>query len=449
VYLSTPARSTKRISPGKMRKITLACVAAGSYVLLGSLNASAHHSVSPSRNNIRWSTGSAPTPKPGYRSNVGGWLVRDEALRRRGYTPGTGSCVRNPLTCSSGAWANPSVIFPAFASDRLGGRFLDSQLRSVRIFSADIRPKTGNEMRVAVRLVFDGYSKKGTAPLRRTTTFWAPSKTYKYNLGEQCEDSRYKASGMSGFFNRNPWGWERHFAFDTDRSKMCDDYTRFGLTSKIYAGRDGTANEEIIINTGDFPNPVEITVLSNGYAVAYVRCSLGTRTCQWTYPSIWSKGTADGAMWTSATFSATPNQYKDSIHRGWARAFANADKATSQPIDQNGGQQNQNLSIAAQSMYILKARCVEAANRLARTGNSHGSGAVIDTAENCLRIAGTGSSNSSNAPDLVVDPRAIGEASSSYQEKNVCQLLPASVRQTLSTELTRLGRPHSARCSGG
>lgn len=297
-------------------------------------------------------------------------------------------------------------------------------------------------MRVAVRLYFDGFSKKTTPPLRRTTVFWAPDKTYTRNLGFQCESDNYMASGLSGFVNADgPWGLERHFSFDTDKATRCDDW--FTLT--------GASNQYNIINTGDFPDPVEVTVLSNNYAVAYVRCYLTTQTCQWTYPSIWSKGTSSGPMWTDAFISADQyTEYRDSIHRGWTRAFANADKVTSQPIDQTGGQLNQNLSIAAQSMYILKARCAAAADKLSETTSANGSAAttVIDTGENCLRYAGTGSSNNSNSPYLVVDPRAIGKRGSSPQDKNVCQLLSTSVRQKLATELTRLGRPHSPRCTG-
>jgi len=422
--------------------LKLSLLSATAFLCLGSLHVSAHHSVTPSSRNRSWSIGSAPTPKPGYRSNVGGWLVRDEALRRQsGYTPGSGSCVRNPLTCSSNDSANPKSIFPAFAADRLGGKFLNSKFRSVRVFSADIRKKSGGEMRVAVRLYFDGFSKKTTPPLRRTTVFWAPDKTYTTNLGFQCESDNYRASGLSGFVNADgPWGLERHFSFDTDKATRCDDW--FTLT--------GASDQHNIINTGDFPDPVEVTVLSNNYAVAYVRCYLTTQTCQWTYPSIWSKGTSSGSMWTDAFIGADHTDYRDSIHRGWTRAFANADKVTSQPIDQTGGQLNQNLSIAAQSMYILKARCAAVADKLSETTSANGSAAttVIDTGENCLRYAGTGSSNNSISPYLVVDPRAIGKRGSSPQDKNVCQLLSTSVRQKLATELTRLGRPHSARCTG-
>ena len=214
-----------------------------------------------------------------------------------------------------------------------------------------------------------------------------------------------------------PWGLERHFSFDTDKSPDCDDF--FSLT--------GVSDESNIINTGDFPDPVEVTALSNNYAVADVRCCLSTQTCQWTYPSIWSKGTSCGAMWLRR---GQWSEYEDSIHRGWTRAFANADKVTSQPIDQTGGQLNQNLSIAAQSMYILKARCGAAADKLSETTSANGSAAttVIDIGENCLRYAGSGSSNNSNSPYLVVDPRAIGKRGSSPQDKNVCQLLSTSVR---------------------
>ena len=436
----------------EMSKLTLVCLGSAAFLTIGSLNASAHHSPTPNSINRSWNINSSPTPKPGYRSNIGGWLVRDEALRRSGYTPGTGSCIRNPLTCSRNDNATPKAIFPAFAADQLGGKLLSSKLRSVRIFSADITPKSGGEMRVAVRLYFDGYSKKGNTPLRRTTLFWAPDITYTYNLGEQCENNRYKASGLSGFVNqRGPWGWERHFSFDTDKSRSCDDF-RTLTESKVYVGRDNTVNNEIIINTGDFPDPVEVTVLSNKYAVAYVRCYLRRRTCQWTYPSVWSRATGTGDMWTNATFGAALHRaYKGSIHEGWTTAFANADRVTSQPIDQTGAQQNQNLSIAAQSMYILKARCGAAADKLKTMSSAQGSAAttIIDTGENCLRNAGTGSSNNSNAPYLVVDPRAIGKSGNSPQDKNVCQLLSNSVKQKLATALTRLGRPHSASCSGG
>jgi len=307
-------------------------------------------------------------------------------------------------------------------------------------------------MRVAVRLYFDGFSKKTRHPLRRTTLFWAPNKTYTRNLGLQCQHENYGAQGLSGFVNADgPWGLERHFSFDTDRSRTCDDFFTLTETQTYYGPSDDPGSNDIIINTGDFPDPVELTVLSNKYAVAYVRCYLSTQTCQWTYPSIWSKGTTSGAMWTSAIYNADQfTEYRDSIHRGWTRAFANADKVTSQPIDQTGGQQNQNLSIAAQSMYILKARCAAAADKLSETTSANGSAAttVIDTGENCLRYAGTGSSNNSNAPYLVVDPRAIGKRGSSPQDKNVCQLLSTTVRQKLATELTRLGRPHSASCTG-
>jgi len=320
---------------------------------------------------VNWSQNSQPAPLWGTYLLHGGWLGRMEAIHRGGSRRAI-SCTTNPFagSCNVRLKTRDSYSMtpkPLGSSRYYGSLFAQSKMHSVQIYDAEISAMSGGEMRLVIRLKLDGNSTYGQLPDKSTLTFWVPSKEYNRNLGLQCEDETYKASGNNGFVLRGGLFWERHFKMNTNNRPYCEA-PRFmapatgGGNGIVINGESGVL--DYVINWGDLPNPVEAVVLSNGYPAAYIRCGLAERNCRWTYPSIWSKNTTLGGRRLSrhparleALYAVQSDTYKNTINYHWAKSFYEAYNLTAQPIDHHSQSKRHNLTIAAQAMNTLTLAC--------------------------------------------------------------------------------------------
>ena len=415
--------------------------------------ASADHSYTPNYSIVTWNSSGVPSGNNALQE----WRQRMESTYRRGFSRGSTSCVLNPFASGCGysfVSGGKRVWIPEeFSSSTLGKTFASSYMRSVRVQNAAINVKTGGkEMNLSVKIAFDGESLGRKAPLRRTTLLWAPDKKYRRNLAMQCEKGAYPATGNKAFRRNNVWGLTREFRFDTDR-EACDKTIMARAFGK-FAGEDYM--EDQVINTGDFPNPVEMVVMSGNRAAAYVRCSRSTKKCDWTYPSLWERDQAKNSrqvqqVKTAKKYAANnPADYKDTVHAGWLKNFTNADMIKSQPVVPA---QDVNFTIAAQSMSVLIDACSAAPSYLSTIQSDSGlSGlsnlqvAKVNFADNCLKNPLPGGGMASFPASIVVHPKSVGRSGMGNEMTSVCNFLPSAVRQNLAGQLSRLGLTRTAYC---
>jgi len=319
---------------------------------------------------VDWSRGSYPTSIYGTYGHHAGWLGRMEAIHRGGGRRAI-SCVANPLadSCntrlrtSDSYGMTPSVLW----NDKYyGSLFAKSKMVSVQIFDAEITAMSGAEMKLVIRLKLDGSSTYGQLPSRSTLTFWVPSKEHNRNLGLQCEDETYKASGDNGFVYRGGLFWERHFKMNTNYRPHCDapPFLAPAEAGDIILVPGESRRLDYVINKGDLPDPVEAVVLSNGYPAAYIWCELAKASCWWTYPSIWSKNTTNPRRRLNghparleALYATHSGNYLNRINYHWAKAFYEAMTITAQPLDFHSRSERHNLTIAAQAINTLTNAC--------------------------------------------------------------------------------------------
>ena len=426
------------------------------FVAGGFAPAMADHSYTPDYSIVTWNSSVVPSGSGAWRK----WRERLEGTYRRGFRPGSTSCVSSPFSAGCGVtfFTGGQVLWaPAeFRPSLVGSSFASSFMRSVRVENAAINIKTGGkEMNLSVKVAFDGESLGGNSPLRRTTLLWAPDRNYQRNLAMQCQKAPYRATGYNGFKRSAVWGLTREFRFDTDVSP-CDagnGILAYGQ-DEVWSGESGTV--ERTINTGDFPNPVEMVVLSGDIAAAYVRCSRTTKKCDWTYPSLWEAVSFKNnrqvqQVRTSKKYAAdNSGEYKDTVHAGWVKNFTNADMIKSQPIRPS---QDIDLTVAAQSMVALIGACEAAPVYLSSIQSNSGlsglSGsqiAKVKFADNCLKNSVSGGRWEFFPATVVVHPKSLGRTDLGNDPTSVCNFLSPQARQDLAGQLTRLGLTRTSYC---
>lgn len=226
-----------------------------------------------------------------------------------------------PLGRSNTPRLGSAFMFPAFEASTLFNNPVTQgpmtpSIWSIKISHARVQRLANSELDLSFAWTIDGFNQSRLLDARRVTgveipaypyeghgqfVLWMPvkasnsSQSPDLNAGALCsfggvEAVKRRVRRYDGKMVDEPNG-SYQIRVNTNRP-LCD-----GGGSESVRTSEGTFRQSVI-NTGDFPSPIDAFVVQNGSILAWIRCPKPSggamQSCEWSYPSIYQRVDQEG-----------------------------------------------------------------------------------------------------------------------------------------------------------